>query len=138
MRNIRKATGLSSEFRKLWKTFPTSEAYTFEDLAANLIKFFENYQELNTAVFYGAGFEPNQLNILHLAAGIGNLTVWKNLTKSLGNSNLCDKNGATPLHYAAFNGHLQICQAIVANIDDKNPGDNFGFTPLHFAPFKAI
>ena len=137
MRKIRKATGLSSEFRKLWKTFPTSETFTSEDLQTALIKFFENYQKLSTAVFYGVSFEPNELNILHLAAGIGNLTVWKNLTKSLCNLNLCDKNGATPLHYAALNGHLQICQAIVANIDDKNPSDNFGFTPLHFAAYQG-
>ena len=137
MRKIRKTTGLSSEFRKLWKTFPTSDTFTSEDLQRALMKFFENYQKLNTGVFYGVSFEPNELNILHLAAGIGNLTVWKNLTKTLCNLNLCDKNGATPLHYAAFNGHLQICHEIVANIDDKNPSDNFGFTPLHFAAYQG-
>ena len=137
MRKIRKATGLSCEFKKLWKTFPTGETFTSEDLQTSLMKFFEKYQKLDTVAFYGVRFEPNELNILHLAAGIGNLTVWKNLTKSFCNLNLCDKFGATPLHYAALNGHLQICQAIVANVDDKNPSDNFGFTPLHFAAYQG-
>ena len=66
VRKVRKTTGLSSEFRQLWKTFPTSETFTSKDLQTALIKFFENYQKLNTVVFYGVSFEPNKLNILHI------------------------------------------------------------------------
>ena len=142
VRKIRKATGLSSEFRQLWKLFPTSEQFTSEDLQTALLKFFENFQMLNTPLFYCKSFEPNPLTILHVAAGMGNLTVWNSLTENLSYWNPCDiqprdKNGAMPLHYAALNGHLEICEAIITKIDDKNPRDNFGFTPLHFAAYQG-
>ena len=142
VRKIRKATGLSSEFRKLWKLFPTSEKFTSEDMQTALLKFFENFQMLNTPVFYCKSFEPNPLTILHVAAGMGNLTIWNSLTENLSYWNPCDiqprdKNGAMPLHYAALNGHLEICEAIITKIEDKNPRDNFGFTPLHFAAYQG-
>ena len=78
--------------------------------------------------YYAAGdWSP-----LHIAAGSGQLNLFKMTYDKTGKSNPWT-SGLTPLHIAAGVGQLEICQLIMNDLDDKNPGNPVGYTPLHHA-----
>ena len=74
--------------------------------------------------------------LLHMAAQLGHLEVYKNLVKMSDDKNPKDKYGLTPLHLAAEKGDLKMYILIAGMVEDRNPKAGLKadfWTPLHCA-----
>ena len=85
-------------------------------------------------------WQPEGITPLHVAAGTGDVRLFKIIQNKTEDTNWKNVEGMTPLHYAAENGHLEICQIILANVNKTktNPGNwPEQITPLHLAAAKG-
>ena len=70
----------------------------------------------------------------HLAAGFGNLELYKWIEEKVGELQLLQNSKqTTPLHLSAYHGRLEIFKHLVKKSSDKNPKNKFDVTPLHLA-----
>ena len=85
-------------------------------------------------------WQPEGITPLHVAAGTGDVTLFKIIQNKTQDTNWKNAEGMTPLHYAAENGHLEICQIILTSVNKTktNPGNwPEQITPLHLAAAKG-
>ena len=59
--------------------------------------------------------------LLHIAASIGRLDIYKELLAFSYERNPRAEDGRTPLHHACKNGHLNIVEFLMPNLMDKSP-----------------
>ena len=77
--------------------------------------------------------ESDGITPLHIAAGRGQIELYKVLMKDNRIVNPRNNSGSTPLHYTAQKGHLEVYELISKGSQVRNPIDIFGRTPLHYA-----
>ena len=105
------------------RVFDTATTKTIMDLGKAIGKF---YGKPNLT--YHKGLTP-----LHVAAGVGNSFLFKNIYKKANDKFPRDTEGWTFLHYPAQNDHSNIFEYILEKLDDENPEDKDGCTPLLLA-----
>jgi uncharacterized protein len=76
-------------------------------------------------------------NLLHEAAGWGNVVLGEELIARGVNVNHQDSIGQTPLHYAAEHKYLRIAEGILRAGGKLNISDRYGNQPLWTAVFNA-
>ncbi|KAL3835657.1 hypothetical protein ACJIZ3_010393 [Penstemon smallii] len=73
-------------------------------------------------------------NVLHTAAGRGQVEVVKHLISSHDIIHSVDNRGNTPLHVAAYRGHLPVVELLIsASPSSASSTNNYGDTFLHMA-----
>ena len=99
-----------------------------------------NRQDKNPVVWVGNS-TGSEYTVLHYAAYLGKLDIFKNISNTLNNMQPKIINGwgkgATPLHLAAQEGHLPIVTYITNCLDKINPAADNGQTPMQWAAKKG-
>ena len=74
----------------------------------------------------------NDMTILHAAAIVGDLEIFKLILTEAENKTPKDTSGLTPLHSAAFSGKRNICEAMFDYLEGKNSRGTTCTTPHPF------
>lgn len=128
--DIRKIKAKITKFHEIgdeWKrVFEAANADTIKKLHKRVDNAYAAVDAGNCS--YLKGTTPS-----HVAANVGDLSLFEAINEKAENLNPRNDAGITPLQYAASKGHLKVCEYIMRNLVDKNPRCNVGWTPLHAA-----
>ena len=138
IRKIKKNVETRRKFRKPWKMVVKNvSTSTMEELEMATSQFYANNLNFASDSDLDPGSKIDSeswcISPLHVAAGTGNISLWKTLEGKTKDTQPKDEAGQTPLHYAALNGHFEMYQLISGQLKDKNPRDHEDWTPFHCA-----
>ena len=127
IRIIKETVKKFQELRQPWSDiFKTANTETIVNLGCAVDKF---YSKQGLKYLNYEGITP-----LHVAAGVGNVALFKKILERAQNKDPIDDMGFGPMMFAVGNGHIEMTKAIMKKSEDKNPkAAHNDLTPLHAA-----